>query len=293
MANSSMQVVQKLESWYDSALLLLPNFVVAVIALLFFVLLSKLVRRVLEKTLGRVSKNQSVNQLLVSTSYVLVILVGVFVALGVLRLDKTVTSLLAGIGVVGLALGFAFQDAASNLLSGVIMALTRPLRVGDIVETGGKFGKIVEIGVRTTTLANDDGQRIVIPNSQVIQNPFVNYSFDQLRRVLVPIGVAYSTDPDKLQQVAIDAVKALPACLKDKPVDVAFVDFGPGSINLQVRFWIHYSENAQYGGAYGAAMMALKAAFAANGIQVPLPAQTIELGEASAQRLASALAAKP
>jgi small conductance mechanosensitive channel len=110
-------LTSKVTGWIRGFVLLLPNLLVAVLVLVAFWLLAKLARNVLHRLLRRVSHSEQVNRVLAQTAYVALIAAGLFVALGILGLQKTVASLLAGAGIIGLALGFAFQDIAANLTS--------------------------------------------------------------------------------------------------------------------------------------------------------------------------------
>jgi len=131
------KLYDELESWLEAFIVLLPNLAIAIVVVSVAWYAAHWVRRGIYNFVYKVSKNAPVSGLLGTLSRVTVIGVAVFFALGLLGLDKTVTSLLAGVGVVGLALGFAFQDIAANFMSGFIMALRRPFDVGDLVDVAG------------------------------------------------------------------------------------------------------------------------------------------------------------
>ena len=96
--------------------------------------------------------------------YSLVIIIGLMTSLNIMNLDKTVSSLLAGVGIIGLALGFAFQDLTANFIAGAFMAFKRPFEVGHKIETNGFIGKIDHIHLRSTTMITDGGLYVIIPN---------------------------------------------------------------------------------------------------------------------------------
>lgn len=131
ISDASEIVVDKLQGWLEALIVMLPNLVIAVLVIVIAYIISKMVSNILSRVLHRLMQNESVITLIRSITSFLIVIVGLMIALGVLNLDKTVTSVLAGVGVIGLALGFAFQDAASNLISGVIMAVQSPINVGD------------------------------------------------------------------------------------------------------------------------------------------------------------------
>lgn len=126
-------IVEKLIEWTEQFAKLLPNFVLAIIVLVVFLFVGKLIRNISEKLLNRTLKNRSLSSIVSKVIYIIVITIGAFVALGLLNLDKTVTSLLAGAGIIGLALGFAFQDIATNFIAGFFMAVKRPFKIGQVI----------------------------------------------------------------------------------------------------------------------------------------------------------------
>jgi small conductance mechanosensitive channel len=130
----------KLETWGLKGLETLPNLIVAVLVILVSGLTAKLVRKLVTGLLARTPTPVPVRNLISAFAGVTTVGAGLLIALGVLGLEKTVTSLLAGVGIVGLALGFAFQDIAANFMAGLLMSFRRPIQVGEIIETQDFFG---------------------------------------------------------------------------------------------------------------------------------------------------------
>jgi len=120
--------------------------------------------------------------------------------LSILKLNTAVTSILAGAGIIGLALAFAFQDIAANFISGIFISFRRPLRVGDIVKVKDYMGKVEEINLRDTILRTFQGQTVIIPNKEVFQNPIENFSRLGKRRIDLWIGVSYGKTWRKLSK---------------------------------------------------------------------------------------------
>ncbi|NND95486.1 MAG: mechanosensitive ion channel [Flavobacteriales bacterium] len=266
--------MDKLEGWYENALLMLPNLVMALVVLAAFIVSAKLIRKGMKRLLNKASDNEAVNGLISTIAYVAVIAIGLFFALGVLDLDKTVTSMLAGVGVVGLALGFAFQNTATNLISGILMASNFPLNVGDLVESNGHFGIVDRISLRYTTMNSFQGQKIVIPNKQILENSLVNFTVDNERRVDVECGVSYSDDLEKVERVAVNAVTNMNS--SKKPVEVMYSGFGDSSINFTLRFWLEDANHKNFLEEKSKAIKAIKKAFDKEGISIPFPIRTLE-----------------
>lgn len=270
----SKEILDKLEGWYENALLMLPNLVMALVVLAAFIVSAKLIRKGMKRLLNEASDNEAVNGLISTIAYVAVIAIGLFFALGVLDLDKTVTSMLAGVGVVGLALGFAFQNTATNLISGILMASNFPLNVGDLVESNGHFGIVDRISLRYTTMNSFQGQKIVIPNKQILENSLVNFTVDNERRVDVECGVSYSDDLEKVERVAVKAVTNMNS--SKKPVEVMYSGFGDSSINFTLRFWLEDANHKNFLEEKSKAIKAIKKAFDKEGISIPFPIRTLE-----------------
>ncbi len=122
------QVTDKVMTWWDTFIDMVPNMFVSVILFLIFLLLAKAGQKLFVKVFNRSSNNQALENLFSTIIYYAILGLGLFIILGILNLDKAVTSLLAGVGVIGLALGFAFQDIAANFVSGIMLAFRKTFR---------------------------------------------------------------------------------------------------------------------------------------------------------------------
>lgn len=283
---SFSELVEKLSSWAEGLLLLLlPNFVIAVLIVLVAAAAARIARRGSIRLLGRVSDYTQVNKLFSTLIYLTILGTGLFIALETLGLSKAVTTLLAGIGIVGLALGFAFQDIASNFIAGVMMAFRRPLQVNDVVETNEYSGVVEDVNLRTTIVRTFDGKHVLIPNSSVIQNPLVNYSRSPDLRVDLRCGVAYGDDLEAAERIAVSAVEGITERDPSRPVQLFWEEFGDSSINFVVVFWIMYRKQVDYLKARSAAIKRLKAAFDESGITIPFPIRTLDFGVVGGEKL--------
>lgn len=278
ISNASNIVLSKVEGWVATLVEMLPNFIIAILVLILFYIFSRILRKILSTILHRVMTNESVVKLILACSSFIVIIIGLMVALGVLNLDKTVTSLLAGIGVVGLALGFAFQDAAANLISGVFMAVKSPIFVGDIIETNGIFGRIKEIGLRATTIYVPEGQDVIIPNRLVFQNLYRHYTINGERRIDLQCGISYGENLRAVKELATNAIKKIPNLLDGKDVEFFYSHYADSSINFVVRYWVKFDAQPDYLNAQSEGIMLLKEAFDANGVTIPFPIRTLDFG---------------
>ena len=278
-------MIDKLGEWVRSLVLLIPNFIAALLIVLLAFVVANLVRRAMRRVLDRVSAYGQVNSLFATLTYVAVVGVGIFIALSVLGLSKAVTALLAGVGVLGLALGFAFQDITENFIAGALMAFRRPLEIGDIVEVIDHFGTVEEINLRSTIIQTFQGKHVFIPNSSVIQNPLINYSRTMTLRIDLQCGVAYGDDLEKAEKVALESMRDLAGRDATRDLEVFYEEFGGSSINFVIRFWIHYTKHTDFLKARSDAIKKLKRAFDENGITIPFPITTLDFGVVGGERL--------
>lgn len=285
IANATKLIETKLVAWVREFIKLLPNLALAAVIVVLAWLLAKLVKRLVASLMGRVTDSRNLNRLVSNCMYLVVLLVGVFGSLSVLHLDKTVTSILAGAGILGLALGFAFQDIAANFLSGVIMAVQRPIRTGELVGTGEHLGVVEHIDLRTTELRNTQGIQVIIPNRDIFQKPLLNYTRNGTRRVDLTVGVSFGEDLEHVERITIAAVKSIGDLVPDKDVEVFYKEFSGSSINYELRFWIEASSNKHYNDMRSRAIKAIKAAYDKEGISIPFPIRTLDFGIKGGEKL--------
>ena len=268
----------KLYSWSEALIKLLPNIVLAAVVMVIGFYIAKFIRKITSKLVHKISKNITLNNLFSSIVYFSFIGIVLFTVLTILNLDKAVTSILAGAGILGLALAFAFQDIAANFMSGIFISFRKPLKVGDIVQIKEYMGKVIEINLRDTLVETFQGKTVIIPNKEVFQNPIENYTILQKRRFDLSVGVSYGDDLEKVRQITIDAVSSIEELSKEDPVNVFFVAFGDSSVNLSVRMWINTPEQSVYNKVGSEAIIRIKKAYDANDIMIPFPIRTLDFG---------------
>jgi small conductance mechanosensitive channel len=287
--NALELLISKLETWGDQLILMLPNIFVAVVLLVITFWAAKVIQNGSDRVIGRFSHSAAINNLVSTIIYVTLLLVGFFFVLSVLQLDKVVVSLLAGVGIIGLALGFAFQDIAANFISGVIIAVQKPFGVGDMIETNDYFGIIERITLRTVDIRKPTGELVKLPNKMVFENPLTNYSVHGVRRVDLEVGISYAEDLEQVQKIVIEALEDVKNRVKNRDIEVMYDAFGDSSINFKARFWVSYSRQVDYVGAKSDAIIRIKKAFDANDILIPFPIRTLDFGIKGGDRLSEEL----
>lgn len=288
LQESLTQLTDKLLAWINNLILGLPNLVLALLVMALGYFLGKVFRKWVGRLVKRVSPQETVNRLLVNLLTVVFALLVLFVVLTILNLDTALTSLLAGAGVAGLAIGLALQDPIVNLFSGVMMSTKSTFNIDDLVETNGFMGRIVSISLRSTVLRTFQGQLVVIPNKMVYQNPLTNYTAPGERRIDLPCGISYGENLQEVKEVAVKAIEDNVIVDQSRPVDLMYVGFGDSSINFILRFWIDSTRQPDFLTAQSEAIMALKQAFDDNDIVIPFPIRTLDFGIKGGQTITEA-----
>ena len=172
-----------------------------------------------------------------------VVALGIVLALAELGIN--IAPLLAGAGVMGLALSLAAKDTLSNVIAGVLLVVDRPFQVGDRIELWtapnetGSWGDVIEIGLRATKIRNPDNLVVVVPNSQLMQRDIINYTMSgQDIRLRIPFSVAYESDIERAKSLLVDIALGVEGVKHDPAPIVIARGFGPSEIKLQLRVWI-------------------------------------------------------
>lgn len=283
--NAYNMILDKLENWLESLITMLPNFIVAILVVLLFYLIARIAVAVLYKTLFRFSNNVAINDLIATLSKIAIMTAGIFVALGILDLDKTVTSLLAGVGIVGLALGFAFKDAFANFLSGIYITLKSTINVGDIIKFNDHYGTVKAIGLRAIKITTFQGQEVVIPNRLIFEDVYTHFTVNKERRIDLNVGVSYGEDLQKVEDLTLEAIRKINYLKKNKPVDFYYQEFGDSSINFVIRYWIDFTRQTDYLKALHDGIKNIKSVYDENDITIPFPIRTLDFGIKGGQTL--------
>lgn len=276
--NAYELIVDKLTLWLKELIRLLPNIALAAIILVVGLYIAKWAKNLAGRGFRKMVHNEALTNLFRSTVHLFLIGVTVFIALSLLQLDKAVTSILAGAGIVGLALAFAFQDIAANFMSGIFLSIRRPLHTGDIVKIKDYMGKVVEINLRDTVIRTFRGQMVIIPNKEVFQNPIENYSLLGKRRMDLSVGVSYGDDLEKVKKITLAAVAELEGLSTEDKTTLFYTEFGDSSINFTIRLWVRTPEQIEFLTVQSNAIMQIKKAYDQNDIMIPFPIRTLDFG---------------
>ncbi|MCM8556626.1 mechanosensitive ion channel family protein [Sphingomicrobium sediminis] len=214
----------------------LPKMAIGIVVFLVFWIIAKLVRAAIKRAQFGDSGSQ-LSTVFARLAYWFILIVGVFVALTVVLPSLTPGQLIGGLGIGGLAIGFAFQDIFSNLLAGILILIRQPFRVGDEIESGDFKGRVEAIETRATFIRTYDNRRIIIPNKQIYSDPLKVISAYDIRRSQYDIGIGYGDDIREAKDVILKAIKGTEGVLEDRAPDVLVVDLAASWITLRGRWW--------------------------------------------------------
>jgi len=186
--------------------------------------------------------------------------------------------LLGAAGILTVAIGFASQTSASNVISGLFLLAERPFELGNFIEVEGVRGDVVSIDLLSIKLRTLDNLYVRIPNETLIKTRVTNYSRFPIRRLDLPVGVAYGEDLARVTDVLKGLVAANPSCMEEPEPFVILTQFGASSVDLQLSFWVRMEDIRQLRSDM---LFAIKAAFDREDIEIPFPHTTLYAGQHS------------
>ncbi len=248
------------------------DWITAAVILVGAIVLSRVVKALTAHVVERGEGAGKAAQLVGRVVGALVVVGGFVYALQVLGVR--LGPLLGALGIGGLALAFAAQSILENLFASVLLQSRRPFRLGDQIATNEIEGTVEDVNFRTVILRTYDGEKVLIPCSQVLNAPITNFTARGTRRTTLDVGVAYGTDLDTAQQVLLRAAASVEG-VRPQPVPEAWVEqFGESSIDFALRWW-HLPDIATTWRVRSGVAMAVKAAFDEAGIEIPFPQRTL------------------
>ncbi len=179
-------------------------------------------------------------------------------------------------GALSVGIGFGLQNIVNNFVSGIILLVERPIKVGDLILIGSTLGNVTRIGIRSSTIRTLDEAEIIIPNGTLVTESVINWTLSSARaRISVFVGVAYGSDVPKVMELLKDTLQELPFVLDYPAVSVLFKEFGDSSLNFEARGWVR---NVQKRPKYESEMMvAVSSALKENGIEIPFPQRDVHI----------------
>ena len=228
-ADTTRSAVEKIFDHFS-----LPKLVSAAILLVICILCIKIILRAVDKMLKSSKLDRSFHTFIVSSVKIVLVFLAVMLLAGTLGVDTS--SLLAILSVAGLAVSLSIQDSLSNLASAVVLLTTRPFKVGDFIEVGGKSGTVRQIGVFYTQIATLDNQLVYLPNSHITSAEITNATGNATRRIELTFDVSYDAKPEDVIE-ALQRAAQHPKRLESEPIFARLSGYKDSAVSYTLRLW--------------------------------------------------------
>jgi len=253
----------------------LPNYVIAIVALVATLFLSSVTKRWIKQSIGNRIEDPETRELIARIARWTVLILGTLTALNQIP-GVDVSSLLTGLGVLGFTIGFALQDIARNFIAGLLLLVRQPFSVGDAVEVAGHTGTVVDIRTRDTVIKTWDGVMEIIPNLDVFTNPIVNYTELPVRRRTVMIGLGYGEDVGEARDLFLNAIRTTEGVLEEPAPAIHSQELGESALILAAKFWVNQETHGLFD-VHSDVVEAINRAAEQAGINLPYPTQVVQL----------------
>ncbi|OCC22730.1 mechanosensitive ion channel protein MscS [Croceicoccus estronivorus] len=248
----------------------IPGIAIAICVLLLTWLVSRAAVRITSRITNRTSLRQDLRQLSETLVRLGIWLIGLMIAAAIVMPGLTPASLVAGLGIGAVAIGFAFQDIFENFLAGVLIMLREKMQIGDAVEVDGILGKVERITLRETHIRQFSNELTILPNSTIFKNPVKILTDAPIRRNEIVVGVSYDTDLAKAESTIRKALDRLSSIEQQRGIDIYAQEFNSSSIDFLVRWWTDTGKN-DFLGVKSEVVFTVKQALDDAGIEIPFP----------------------
>lgn len=269
-----------LETWerlgrslLDSAVDFAPQLLAALVLFLVFYIASRIVAGLTKRALSRTRAEPAARQVVTKLASTVVLIIGMLVAAS--QAGVAVGSMIASVGVVGLAIGLAAQDSLSNVVAGLTILWDRPFRVGDYVTVADEYGRVTDVGLRTTTIETVRKVEAILPNSDVINSKIINHTRTPDLRVDLSIGIGYGEDVTRARSVLIEALEQSEYTASEPGPSVVLRELGDSAVVLAARVWLNDPSVERR--ATWDLLERAKAALDQAGIEIPFPQRTLHM----------------
>lgn len=252
----------------------LPQIALGLIVLFLTWLASRFTAYLIHKFFLRFHFRKSVAELLLNLISTSIWIAGILLAVIIVFPTVTPGNALTALGLGSIAIGFAFKDIIENFLAGILILLREPFKLGDFIECKDIEGFVEVINIRETYIRQVDGQRVVMPNAQLLTEPVTVRTDQPVRRITVTCGVAYGEDVDQSREVIYNAVKELKTIDPKHDVEIFAHQFGESSVDFEVTWWTS-SLPLEIRRSKDEVIAAVKRALDEAGIEIPFPYRTL------------------
>ncbi|MBQ8732267.1 MAG: mechanosensitive ion channel [Oscillospiraceae bacterium] len=274
MGNVMEQITRFFTEIGGMALSFLPTLLLAIVILVVGLIATKLILGIVEKAFDKHNLDKAARGLLRGVLKVILLMVVIMSAASVLGIP--ISTFIAVLSAVGLAISLSLKDSLSNIAGGILLIITHPFKAGDVITCGGETGVVEEIGLVYTTIITVDNKKIYLTNNQASSSTIVNVSAMPTRRLDMEFSIAYGADYDKACQLILDIISKNELALTDPAPAVRMSAHNASSIDIGVKVWVN---SGDYFALKGDLLEDVKAAFDANGISIPFPQLEVTLNK--------------
>ena len=267
-------IFNSLRDLLGSAVKVFPAIITALIIVMLTRYAAKFAKNVADRVGQKTLKNKSLQLLLHKAANITTWIVGVLLACVVAFPGLRLGDIIATLGLGSVAVGFAFQDIFKNFLAGILILVQRPFRIDDQIVVGDYEGTVEQIDIRTTIIRTYTGERILMPNSEVLTSAVRVRTAYSKRRTDLAVGVDYNTSLAEAKQILQRTIERVEGVLNKPIPEIDLVGFGDSSIDLIVRYWTKPRQQ-QVRQVQTEAIMAIKSALDTASISIPYPIRTI------------------
>lgn len=245
----------------------------------FLVVLGLLLGSLAARSVGRfMAQHTSRHHTVMVRRLVFYVIVVLFFVAALREAGFSLEVVLGAAGILTVAIGFASQTSASNMISGLFLLVEKPFEIGDFIEVDATLGEVVGIDMLSVKLRTPDNLYVRIPNETLIKTRVVNRSRFPIRRLDLTVGIAYAEDVERVESLLLDLAEKNPVCLEEPKPFTLVTAFGPSSVDLQFSYWVPKEKVLE---GRSEMMVAIKKTLDREGIEIPFPHTSVYAGSHS------------
>lgn len=276
------KIIQDIQNVLNYTLFTIKNTPITLLSIFIFILLlflfaflARIIGRViLKRFFARLQIEEGISYSLIRISQYIIMITGIVISFQFVGID--LSGLVVIFGLLSVGIGFGLQNITSNFVSGLVLLIERPIKVGDRVTVGDTLGDVLEINMRSTTIRTLTNIAIIVPNSEFISREVINWSHgDPKVRLDLPVGVSYNSDLDNVLRSLREVADENPDVLKEPKTEINFIEFGDSSWNLELRAWLESPKRYQI--VRSDLNCAIVKKFRENSIEIPFPQRDLHL----------------
>lgn len=262
-------ITEKLDSWLDGFVKLIPNLVVGILVFIAIFYVARWMGNLVRRLLGNKGR-ENFGELLGGFARYIIVILGFAFSITIMAPNLSLADLIGGLGVSTVAIGFAFQDILQNWLAGVLILLRQPFKLGDQIVVNNYEGTVEEIKMRATIIKTYDGKRVVIPNNTVYNNSVTVNTAHELIRSQYDMGLGYNENYLEAMQILKETITNVEGVNKDHTVETLVWDQADSWLAIRVRWWTK-SDRASVVSVRSRVLLETQQAMNEAGIDLPFP----------------------